>query len=314
MTSIKHKNKSFTFAKMRNKHTFLRLLTSLAAVLCFVYTNISWDGVFAYQEKMSALNRLLVSSKTLPKDKGQIHQAISSETSDFCTYIIKIFSQELYKNPERTPLGLHEGNLDKWKRIYAGVEENWCNILEHGLLPVKKLAEMGFEGVIRRQTTYYPETVSLTTLPMLWDVGNMEESIEEFPKLAANSPWGGKLELSISIYVLMSRLPDWEEEYIGVAMCDGQTSYVPAQAIIGFVVDEKRIDASVINKNVRPLTTQERGSIQTFPSDFVWVGKKTDLEQIIGNAVPVKLAEFVGKCIVEYLSENKKTRKKTILF
>jgi len=46
----------------------------------------------------------------------------------------------------------------------------------------------------------------------------------------------------------------------------------------------------------------------------VWVGKKTDLEQIIGNAVPVKLAEFVGKCITEYLLENKKTRRKTTLF
>ena len=73
-------------------------------------------------------------------------------------------------------------------------------------------------------------------------------------------------------------------------------------------------DASEINENVRPLTTQERALVQTFPSNFVWVGKKTDLEQIIGNAVPVKLAEFVGKCITEYLLENKKTRRKTTLF
>lgn len=73
-------------------------------------------------------------------------------------------------------------------------------------------------------------------------------------------------------------------------------------------------DASIINENVRPLTTKERGLIQTFPENFIWIGKKTDLEQIIGNAVPVKLAEYVGKCITEYLSESKKTRKKTALF
>lgn len=73
-------------------------------------------------------------------------------------------------------------------------------------------------------------------------------------------------------------------------------------------------DASEINEKVRPLTTLERAQVQTFPADFVWIGKKTDLEQIIGNAVPVKLAEFVGKSIQEYLSSGKKVRRVTTLF
>lgn len=51
---------------------------------------------------------------------------------------------------------------------------------------------------------------------------------------------------------------------------------------------------------VRELTTKERSYIQTFPPNFVLEGKKTDLEQAIGNAVPVKLAEFVARRIVEY--------------
>ena len=34
-----------------------------------------------------------------------------------------------------------------------------------------------------------------------------------------------------------------------------------------------RNDASKINGNVRSLTTRERSLIQTFPDDFVWVGK-----------------------------------------
>lgn len=55
---------------------------------------------------------------------------------------------------------------------------------------------------------------------------------------------------------------------------------------------------------VRPLTTLERAEIQTFPSDFVWVGKKTEVEQMIGNAVPVKLAEHVANLIREYISEK----------
>ena len=53
-------------------------------------------------------------------------------------------------------------------------------------------------------------------------------------------------------------------------------------------------------KMARPLTTEERSRIQTFPKGFLWLGTKTDREQMLGNAVPVKLAEFVATCISEY--------------
>ena len=59
-------------------------------------------------------------------------------------------------------------------------------------------------------------------------------------------------------------------------------------------------DKADISEGVRALTSNERGYIQTFPEEFVFVGKKTDVEQAIGNAVPVKLAEYVARCIIEY--------------
>lgn len=55
--------------------------------------------------------------------------------------------------------------------------------------------------------------------------------------------------------------------------------------------------APVTTKNLRPLTTKERSLIQTFPAQWEMVGAKSEVEQIIGNAVPVKLGEFVGKAI-----------------
>jgi DNA (cytosine-5)-methyltransferase 1 len=58
-------------------------------------------------------------------------------------------------------------------------------------------------------------------------------------------------------------------------------------------------------EGVRALTTIERSYIQTFPESFILKGTKTNLEQIIGNAVPVKLGEFVGKCILEYFEDKK---------
>ena len=55
-----------------------------------------------------------------------------------------------------------------------------------------------------------------------------------------------------------------------------------------------------VSKKVRPLTTLERSQIQTFPKDFIWSGCKTDIEQMIGNAVPVNLAKFVALAIIDY--------------
>jgi DNA (cytosine-5)-methyltransferase 1 len=67
--------------------------------------------------------------------------------------------------------------------------------------------------------------------------------------------------------------------------------------------------ADPANGGVRELTTKERSYLQTFPKDFVFDGKKTDVEQAIGNAVPVKLAEYVAQRIIEYSRQkNEVTR------
>ena len=47
----------------------------------------------------------------------------------------------------------------------------------------------------------------------------------------------------------------------------------------------------------RPLTTMERAEIQTFPQGFTWVGSRTNIEQMIGNAVPVRLGKFIGDAV-----------------
>lgn len=56
-------------------------------------------------------------------------------------------------------------------------------------------------------------------------------------------------------------------------------------------------DACEVNENLHALTTSERALIQTFPADYIWVGSKTDIEQMIGNAVPVNLAQYVAKVV-----------------
>ncbi|MFL1707542.1 DNA cytosine methyltransferase [Campylobacter sp. MOP7] len=57
---------------------------------------------------------------------------------------------------------------------------------------------------------------------------------------------------------------------------------------------------------IRPLTFNERAQIQTFPKNFIFLGNKTDREQMIGNAVPVKLAQYVGEVLLKYIKETAK--------
>ncbi len=56
---------------------------------------------------------------------------------------------------------------------------------------------------------------------------------------------------------------------------------------------------------IRPLTTAERAMVQTFPEDFVFLGSKTNQEQMIGNAVPVNLGKYVANAIKSYIDNTK---------
>lgn len=65
-------------------------------------------------------------------------------------------------------------------------------------------------------------------------------------------------------------------------------------------------------EGIRPLTSRERSMIQTFPEDFNFDGTKTNIEQMIGNAVPVNLGYFVADAILNYSGEQRVVKTKTI--
>lgn len=69
-------------------------------------------------------------------------------------------------------------------------------------------------------------------------------------------------------------------------------------------------DPVEIGPKVRALTVVERSYIQTFPEGFVFEGGKSDLNQMIGNAVPVRLAKYVGQALLNYATdiENRSER------
>lgn len=53
----------------------------------------------------------------------------------------------------------------------------------------------------------------------------------------------------------------------------------------------------------RGLSPREAARIQTFPDDYVFKGTQNSWYMQIGNAVPVKLAEVLGKCILKRLKK-----------
>ncbi len=63
-------------------------------------------------------------------------------------------------------------------------------------------------------------------------------------------------------------------------------------------------DSAPKSADIRSLTTELRCQIQTFPERFVLNDSKTATEQIIANAVPVKLAEYVGMQLSNHIHER----------
>lgn len=59
-------------------------------------------------------------------------------------------------------------------------------------------------------------------------------------------------------------------------------------------------DKAAIEDGVRALTTKERSFIQTFPEWFQFKGNPSDMELAIGNAVPVNLAAYVARRVMEF--------------
>ena len=61
--------------------------------------------------------------------------------------------------------------------------------------------------------------------------------------------------------------------------------------------------------SVRYLTVRESARVQTFPDDYVFLGSWTEAMRQLGNAVPMRLAEVVGRSVAKALAGQKATAK-----
>lgn len=65
-------------------------------------------------------------------------------------------------------------------------------------------------------------------------------------------------------------------------------------------------DAALATDNLRALTLRELALVQTFPPSFVWAGTKSDMEQMVGTAVPPSMARFIAAALMRFIGEVRK--------
>lgn len=58
---------------------------------------------------------------------------------------------------------------------------------------------------------------------------------------------------------------------------------------------------------VRYLTVRESARVQTFPDNYIFLGSWTEAMRQLGNAVPMRLAEIVGKSVAKALSSKRES-------
>jgi len=71
------------------------------------------------------------------------------------------------------------------------------------------------------------------------------------------------------------------------------------------LMENKKIK-NTLPKYIRRLTIDEALLLQTFPSDYQFVGSQSKVYSQIGNAVPIKLAKAVGSAVIAALTHNSK--------
>ena len=98
-----------------------------------------------------------------------------------------------------------------------------------------------------------------------------------------------------SRYMSRNRKRDWDEVSFTIPAMAKQVALHPSSP--NMIKEGKDLWRFGEPGITRRLSWREAAAIQTFPKDMDFVGDLTSIYKQIGNAVPVKLAEFVAGCI-----------------
>ena len=117
-----------------------------------------------------------------------------------------------------------------------------------------------------------------------------------------------------TIFMSRNRVRNWDEQSFTIQAGGRHAPIHPQAPKMKFIEQNIRIFVPGKENLYRRLSVRECARIQTFPDDFIFHYKKVAAGyKMIGNAVPVKLAEFLAKSIKSQLNANEilKTEKKS---
>jgi DNA (cytosine-5)-methyltransferase 1 len=107
-----------------------------------------------------------------------------------------------------------------------------------------------------------------------------------------------------SIFMSRNRVRAWDEQSYTIQAGGRHAPLHPQAPKMKFIEKNKRIFVPGYEDLYRRLSVRECARIQTFPDDFTFQYDSIAAGyKMIGNAVPVKLAEFLADSIKEQLSK-----------
>lgn len=113
-----------------------------------------------------------------------------------------------------------------------------------------------------------------------------------------------------TIYMSRNRVRSWDEQSFTIQAGGRHAPIHPQAPKMRFIEQNIRIFIPGKEDLYRRLSVRECARIQTFPDDFIFYYKKVATGyKMIGNAVPVNLAKFLAKSIMEQIKTNESAEK-----
>lgn len=137
--------------------------------------------------------------------------------------------------------------------------------------------------------------IPISEMPIM----TLREALAGLPKVKENEVCNASFS---SRYMSRNRKRDWDQvSYTIPAMAKQVTLYPGSPDMVKVDTDSWKFGAGGVT---RRLSWREAAAIQTFPVDLEFYGDLTSKYKQIGNAVPVKLAEYVARQLKRILLEK----------
>ena len=218
---------------------------------------------------------------------------------------------------ENVPGILFEKNKNALKNFIESFEKANYNIV------IKKInASSVGAPQDRERVIFFGIRKDLNIIPNLdlpsYKKTNLQDAIQDLQETAIAAKTGNKANDNLkipnheyftgdfsSMYMSRNRVRSWEECGFTVQASGRQCQLHPQAPKMEKIGTDKFIFAPGYEKLYRRLTVRECARLQGFPDDFIFIYDKVDDGyKMVGNAVPVQLAQAIAEHVKNILKDN----------